>query len=105
MFAHIDLLPDPSGQVFNAEALFTQMIALLLDCASNSPRNRLRNELTRQAFPMEGINIDRIEGRGETPLAQQWTCLHFGDCLAMSYGVDPTQITAPEDLKQALKSR
>jgi len=82
-------------------------MTLFLRCASEHPRNRLRSDLTRQAFLLEGMNTDFIDAQGDTRLAQLWTCLHFGDYtafyLAMAYGVDPTPVAAIENFKQALK--
>ncbi len=112
-WAQFEVLPEAnhntSASILNPEALFSQVIALFLGCSSSHPRNRLRSDLARQAFLLEGINTDYIEGRGDTPLAQQWTCLHFGDYLAyylaMAYGVDPTPVAPIEDIKQALQRR
>ena len=48
----------------------------------------------------------RIDAQGDSPLAHQWTCLHFGDYvayyLAMSYEVDPTPVLAIEYFKQEM---
>ena len=53
-----------------------------------------------------GFNTDEVVAAGEGRLAQQWTCLHFGDYtayyLAMAYGVDPGPVHAIEDLKRRL---
>jgi len=55
---------------------------------------------------LEGLNTDFIDAAGDTPLAHQWTTLHFGDYaayyLAMAYGVDPTAIPAIEMFKAEL---
>ncbi|HNS62355.1 MAG TPA: SIS domain-containing protein, partial [Anaerolineales bacterium] len=71
------------------------------------PRNRLRSDLTRKAFMLEGMNTDYIDARGNTPLAHMWTSILFGDYmsyyLAMGYGVDPTPIQALVELKEAMK--
>ena len=60
----------------------------------------------RQALLLEGISTDRIDAQGDSPLAHQWTCLHFGDYvayyLAMSYEVDPTPVLAIEYFKQEM---
>jgi glucose/mannose-6-phosphate isomerase len=92
--------------VLNPEDLLPRMMALFLTAVSDHPRNRLRTNLTRQAFMLEGINTDIISVQGGQPLAEQWTGLHFGDYmayyLAMAYGVDPTSIPAIENLKRDL---
>jgi glucose/mannose-6-phosphate isomerase len=66
----------------------------------------LRNELTKTAFMVEGINTDFVDAQGNDPLAQQWTVLHLGDYtayyLAMAYGIDPTAIPTIEMFKQQI---
>jgi glucose/mannose-6-phosphate isomerase len=90
------------------EPLFERIMILFLRSSMNHPRNLLRIEATRQAFMLEGFGTDIIDAQGETRLAQQWTCLHFGDYLsyylAMAYGIDPTPVQAIETLKEQLKS-
>ena len=72
------------------------------------PRNRLRADLTRQAFMFEGLNTDFYDAQGDTPLAHIWTAVHFGDYLAyylaMAYGVDPTPVEALEKFKADMKA-
>jgi glucose/mannose-6-phosphate isomerase len=74
---------------------------------STHPRNRLRAELTRQAFMLEGLNADVYDAQGDSSLAHVWTALHFGDYLAyylaMAYGVDPTPVEALEKFKASMK--
>ena len=81
-------------------------MTIFLCSPSDHPRNRLRMDLTRKAFMLEGMNTDVIEARGHTPLAHMWTTILFGDYmayyLAMAYGVDPTPIKALVDFKQAM---
>lgn len=88
--------------------LLPRMMVLFLRAPSDHSRNRLRAEITRQVFMLDGFNTDFIDAQGETPLAHLWTCLHFGDYatyyLAMAYDVDPTPITVMESLKEQLKS-
>lgn len=88
--------------------LLLQTITLFLRCASDHPRNRLRSDLTRQAFLQQGLNTDVYEATGNSPLAQMWTAIHFGDYtafyLAMAYGVDPTPVNILQDFKAAMKA-
>ncbi len=55
---------------------------------------------------MEGLNSDVFHAKGETPMAQLWTTLHFGDYtayyLAMAYQVDPTPVEAIENFKREM---
>jgi glucose/mannose-6-phosphate isomerase len=94
--------------VNNPEEILPRVMMLFLRAASYHPRNRLRTQLTKQGFMLEGIGTDFIEAVGETRLAQQWTALHFGDYtayyLAMAYGEDPTPVEAIESLKREMKS-
>lgn len=89
------------------DELITRTMAVFLRASLDSPRLAARVEVTRQVLMVEGFNTDVIEAAGTTRLAQQWTCLHYGDYvayyLAMSYGVDPTPVAAIEDLKRRLR--
>jgi glucose/mannose-6-phosphate isomerase len=81
-------------------------MTLFLRAPSDHPRNRLRSDLTRQAFMLEGMNTDFVEARGESPLAHMWTLILFGDYmtyyLAMAYGMDPTPIEALVAFKNSM---
>jgi glucose/mannose-6-phosphate isomerase len=81
-------------------------MTLFLRAPSDHPRNRLRSDLTRKAFMLEGMNTDHIDARGDSPLAHMWMLILFGDYmayyLAMGYSVDPTPIKALVDFKQAM---
>ncbi len=91
----------------NPADLLTQSMMLFLQAPSDHPRNRLRSDLTRQTFMVEGINTDFIDARGDNPLAHIWSMLHFGDYvsyyMAMMYDVDPTPIPAIENFKKEMK--
>lgn len=93
--------------VGHPEPLITRTMAVFLRASLDSPRLAARVEATRQVLMVEGFNTDVIEAAGDTRLAQQWTCLHYGDYaayyLAMDYGVDPTPVAAIEDLKSRLR--
>lgn len=87
--------------------ILMQTLTLFLQSSSDHSRNRLRLDLTRQAFMQAGLNTDVYTAQGDSPLAHIWTALHFGDYLAYYlaaiYGVDPTPVQALEEFKQALK--
>jgi len=91
------------------EQALSSAMALFLRARSYHPRNLLRAELTKQAYMLEGLNTDFIDAQGDTPLAQLWTALHFGDYvayyLAMLYEIDPTPISALEGFKRQLAER
>ena len=109
--ANFEFLPEAdhntlAGTVNPQETLNAHTMTLFLRAPSDHPRNRLRSDLTRKAFMLEGMNTDYVDGRGNTPLAHMWTLILFGDYmayyLAMGYGVDPTPIQALVDFKQAM---
>lgn len=92
--------------VENPEAILGQTILVFLRCPSLHPRVLKRISITRQLFMVEGFNTDIIDSAGDTPLAHQWTSLHFGDYisfyLAMAYEADPSPVRAIEGLKERL---
>jgi glucose/mannose-6-phosphate isomerase len=92
----------------NPAETLARTMTLFLRSASDHPRNRLRADLTRQGFLMEGLNTDFFEAQGESPLAHIWTTLHFGDYmayyLAMAYRTDPTPVEALQNFKAAMKA-
>jgi glucose/mannose-6-phosphate isomerase len=94
--------------ILNPEETLSRLMVLFLRSSSEHPRNQLRSELTRKAFMLEGLNTDFIDAQGDTPLAQLWTALHFGDYmayyLAMSYSVDPTPVESIEGFKREMKA-
>jgi len=109
--ANVEELPQAdhntlAGTLNPQETLNAHTMTLFLRAPSDHPRNRLRSDLTRKAFMLEGMNTDYIDARGNTPLAHMWTSILFGDYmayyLAMGYGVDPALITALTDFKEAL---
>jgi len=96
-----------AGVDFPAE-LITRTMAVFLRAGLDRPRLAARVEATRQVLMVEGFNTDIIDAAGTTRLAQQWTCLHYGDYvayyLALAYGADPTPVAAIEDLKARLRA-
>ena len=110
--ANFEFIPEAdhntlAGILFPPEVVPPHVVTLFLRAPSEHPRNRLRLDMTRQTYMLEGLNADGYKARGDTVIAHIWTALHFGDYmayyLAMAYGVDPTPVTALESLKAALK--
>jgi glucose/mannose-6-phosphate isomerase len=111
--ANFEFLPEADHNAFAAlvnppDLLMPRTMTMFLRCASDHPRNRLRTDITRQGFMLEGLNIDGYDAKGDNPLAQMWTTIHFGDYLAfylaIAYQVDPTPVDALQGLKAALKN-
>ena len=109
--ANFEFLPEAdhntlAGTMHPQEVLNPHTMTLFLRAPSDHPRNRLRSDLTRKAFMLEGMNTDFVDARGNTPLAHMWTMILFGDYvayyLAMGYGVDPTPIQALVDFKNSM---
>jgi glucose/mannose-6-phosphate isomerase len=110
--AGFELLPEADHNTLaglvNPEEMLSRTFSIFLRAPSDHPRNRLRANLTRQGFMLEGLNTDFYDAQGDSPMAQMWTALHFGDYvayyLAMAYGVDPTPVAALEKFKAAMKA-
>lgn len=98
--AHAAELPDANHHfiagTLHPERLIDRQMMLFLRSAHDHPRNRQRAEATRQLYLTSGFNTDEVEARGQSPLAQMLTALHYGDYaayyLAMCYGIDPTPV-------------
>src|SRR5919108_1353454 len=76
--ANFEFLPEAdhntlAGTMNPEEVLNPHTMTLFLRAPSDHPRNRLRSDLTRKAFMLEGMNTDFVDGRGHTPLAHMWT--------------------------------
>jgi glucose/mannose-6-phosphate isomerase len=109
--ANFEFLPEAdhntiAGTMHPDEVLNPHTMTLFLRALSDHPRNRLRSDLTRKAFMLEGMNTDFVDARGRTPLAHMWTMVLFGDYLAyylaMGYGVDPTPVPTLADFKMSM---
>jgi glucose/mannose-6-phosphate isomerase len=108
--AQFEALPEADHNmvagVVHPEALFGQTMVIFLRGGAEHPRNLIRIDATRHVLMVEGFNTDIVDAVGDTRMAQQWSALHYGDYaayyLAMAYGVDPTPVSAIEDLKQRI---
>ncbi len=92
--------------LINPETELSKVAAIFLSAPGDHPRNKIRLAFTRQQMMLAGLLVDDVMAKGESPLAQMWTLLHFGDYvayyLALMYGVDPTPIEALIELKNYL---
>jgi glucose/mannose-6-phosphate isomerase len=109
--ANFEFIPEANhntlaGTIHPQQVLNAHTMTLFLRAPSDHPRNRLRSDLMRQIFMLEGVNTDYVDARGESALAHIWTLILFGDYmayyLAMGYGVDPTPVDALVTFKQAM---
>ena len=112
--ANFEFIPEAdhntlAGTINPVDVLMPHTMNLFLRAPSDHPRNRLRLDLTKQIFMLEGPNTDFLDARGDSPLAHMWTMILFGDYmayyLAIAYGVDPTPVEALVNLKNALKQK
>ncbi len=111
--AQFEELPEADHNVvagtIGPESLIGRTMAVFLRAGLDEQVLTRRVEATRHALMVDGYNTDLVDGEGDTRLAQQWTCLHYGDYtayyLAIAYGVDPTPIPAIEDLKEELSRK
>jgi glucose/mannose-6-phosphate isomerase len=109
--ANFEFLPEAdhnslAGTLNPPDLLMPRTMTLFLRAPSDHPRNRLRSDLTREAFMVEGLNTDVLDARGDNPIAHMWTLILFGDYmayyLAMAYSVDPTPVEALVHFKEAM---
>ncbi|HWS24918.1 MAG TPA: bifunctional phosphoglucose/phosphomannose isomerase [Anaerolineales bacterium] len=110
--ANYEILPEADHNTLAGiqnpaiEILGNKTYSMFLACPSDHPRNRLRQEITRQTFMLEGLSTDLYMSRGKSNLAQMWTAILFGDYasyyLAAAYKTDPTLIEPLLNLKETL---
>lgn len=109
--ANFEFIPEANhntlaGTLNPQQVLNAHTMTMFLRAPSDHPRNRLRSDLMRQTFMLEGMNTDFVDARGESALAHMWTLILFGDYmsyyLAMAYGVDPTPVDALVGFKEAM---
>lgn len=109
--ANFEIIPEANHNTLTAtlnpnETLNAHTMTLFLRAPSDNPRNRLRSDLMRQAFLLEGLNTDVIDARGDSIIANLWTLIIFGDYmayyLAMAYKADPSEESAVINFKRML---
>lgn len=112
-WAEFDLLPEAdhntAAGIENPEMIRQGLAGLFLESASDHPRNRLRSEVTRQNFLLEGIACDNYLVPGRTRLENILAGIQFCDYvsfyLAIAYDVDPTPIPGIVAIKQSMSAR
>lgn len=109
--ANFEIIPEATHNTLIATlnpnpTLNSHTMTLFMKAPSDHPRNKLRSDLMRQAFMLEALNTDVIEGRGDSVIAHLWTLILFGDYmayyLAMAYGADPSEEDAFLNFKRSL---
>ncbi|HIC93803.1 MAG TPA: bifunctional phosphoglucose/phosphomannose isomerase, partial [Anaerolineae bacterium] len=93
------------GYQFPAD-LAEKVVIVMLTSPLDHPRHRVRFRVTREILARRGIACEEVEARGQSPLAQMLSLVHFGDYvsfyLAMLYEVDPTPVEVIAYLKERL---
>jgi len=88
------------------EELAERILVVMLTSSLDHPRHKARFRVTQEILTQRGIAHETVEARGESPLAQMLSAIHFGDyasCyLAVLYEVDPTSVQAIDYLKERL---
>jgi glucose/mannose-6-phosphate isomerase len=83
-----------------------ELAAVFLDDPSVDPRLRRRIELTAGLAHEGAVAVERVEGRGSSPLERVLSLVLLGDLLsvylAVLHGVDPTPVETIERFKAAL---
>lgn len=88
------------------KTFFPHLIMLMLRSADDSPRIRLRMDITKRIVKAGGGKVLEVEAEGKTALSRMLYLIFLGDLvshyLAMLYGVDPTEINKINQLKNEL---
>jgi glucose/mannose-6-phosphate isomerase len=88
------------------EELAERTLVVMLTSSLDHPRNKTRFHVTQEILTQRGIAHETIEARGESPLAQMLSAIHFGDYvsyyLALLYEVDSTPVKVIDYLKERL---
>ena len=93
------------GYQFPAD-LAEKVVIVMLTSPLDHPRHKVRFRVTREILAKRGIACEEVEARGQSPLAQMLSLVHFGDYvsfyLAMLYEVNPTPVEIIAYLKERL---
>lgn len=111
-WSQFEFLPEANHNtlagVENPSDLLSHMVVLFLRGDCDRPQNRLRADMTREVFMQQGVGTDTVDAKGDHPLANIWSLLHFGDYmtyyLAMAYQVDPGPIVIMDEFKLAVRN-
>jgi glucose/mannose-6-phosphate isomerase len=86
--------------------LAKKIVVVMLTSSLDHPRNRVRFQVTQEILTKQGVACEVVSARGESPLAQMLSAIHFGDYvsyyLALLYEVDPSPVPVINYLKERL---
>jgi glucose/mannose-6-phosphate isomerase len=84
-------------------------LIMLVSPKLDHPRLALQQKITQELYLHEGLPIDVVKTRGNSPLANMMSAVQFGDYVsyyvAIAYGVDPTPVMLIEELKEKLAAK
>ncbi len=90
----------------SSQAVRGQITVVMLRSPLDHPRVQVRWGVTREMLERAGVAVEGVTARGESPLAQMLSLIHFGDYvstyLALVNDVDPTPVDAIAFLKRRL---
>jgi len=86
--------------------LAAQIVVLMLRSSLDHPRVKVRFDVTAEILAQKGVACVQVQARGESPLAQMLSTIHFGDYvsyyLALLNRVDPSPVETIVYLKGRL---
>jgi glucose/mannose-6-phosphate isomerase len=89
------------------QELAGKVVVVMLTSSLDHPRNQVRSQVTQEILAKQGVACEVVSARGESPLAQMLSAIHFGDYvsyyLVMLYEVDPTPVKVIDYLKKRLE--
>ncbi len=88
------------------QELADKVAVVMLTSSLDHPRHRVRFRVTREILDRRGVACEMVSARGQSPLAQMLSAIHFGDYvsyyLALLYEVDPSPVEIIGYLKERL---
>lgn len=86
--------------------LAAQIVVVMLRSALDHPRNQTRFDVTAEILAQKGVACEFVHARGNSPLAQTLSAIHFGDYvsyyLAILNRADPSPVETIAYLKGRL---
>jgi glucose/mannose-6-phosphate isomerase len=83
-----------------------KLLIVLLSCGANHPRITLRDRITAELLESNGVEVQRVEARGDSVFEQVFSALYTGDFvsyyLALANGADPSDNSTIDHLKSRL---
>jgi glucose/mannose-6-phosphate isomerase len=109
-WASFDVMPELNHNAIlgyrNPALQRDKLAVIMLRSKYDHPRVGVRYDVTAEVLRTQGVPLEIVEARGDSPLAQMLSIIHFGDYvslyLAYLYDTDPTPVTEISYLKERL---